>query len=189
MVDTAHSGFGKYPLQFVALGLLMDSPSHGYALYKDFQDMFGSIWKAGQTKFYVTLSAMEDQGLLSSSMEPQPGRPARKVYRLTEAGRGAFLAWLHEPMTSMRSMRVEFIARLRFFDLLDLPGVDALVDRQIAAVQTMIEEWEAAVQGSGAVENDPFYALVYDYRLRQAYAIIDWLNATRLHIHKGRLNL
>lgn len=173
MVETEHSGFTRYPLEQVALGLLAAGPKHGYGLYQDFERYFGSIWKAGQTKFYVALSSLQEAGCLDATLEPQENRPARKVYRLTEEGREAFLAWLHEPVPSMRAVRVEFIAKLRFFDLLDLPGAGELIDAQIAIYEDMLAEWSAEQP------EDPFYGIVNDYRNRQAQAIVDWLKATK----------
>ena len=173
VTETEHSGFTRYPLHNLALGLLAVEPKHGYGLYQDFETYFGSIWKAGQTKFYVALTTLQEQGYLDATLEPQENRPPRKVYHLTDKGREAFLAWLHEPIYSMRAMRVEFIAKLRFFDLLGRPGGDELIDRQIAIYESLLAEWEAARSP------DDFQDLVRDYRIRQARGIIDWLQAAR----------
>jgi len=48
-------------------------PDHGYQLDQTLSDVFGMIWKAGQTKLYVTLSGLEEEGLLASG----PGRSFR----------------------------------------------------------------------------------------------------------------
>jgi DNA-binding PadR family transcriptional regulator len=182
MADTTHSGFGKYPLPPVALGLLMLGPKHGYELYQDFVagfgsgDSYGAIWKAGQTKFYVTLTALEKEGYLESTLESQEGRPPRKVYHLTNVGRKRFLDWLHQPVNSMRSIRVEFIAKLRFFDLLKLPGVDDLLDAQIEVFHAMLDEWEKPAPVDAV---DPFFEVVVDFRKRQAAFLIEWLAACK----------
>jgi DNA-binding PadR family transcriptional regulator len=155
----------------------MAGPQHGYALYQAFTREFGQIWKAGQTKFYVTLTALESDGYVSSTTEPQPNRPDRKVYHLTDAGRALFLGWLHRPVTSMRAVRVELIAKLRFFGLLGLPGAGTLIDAQSAVFQSMLAEWEQPPPPETPV--DPFYSLVADFRIRQARFIIEWLAAHR----------
>jgi DNA-binding PadR family transcriptional regulator len=175
---TNHSGFGRYPLENVALGLLMAGPQHGYGLYQDFTRNFGSIWKAGQTKFYVALTRLESQGYLRATTEAQEGRPARKVYHLTPQARDVFLGWLHRPVESMRAIRVEFIAKLRFFDILGLPGGAQLIDAQAEVLQAMLDEWEqaASVQDD---DSDTFYTLVDDFRQRQARFFIEWLAACR----------
>lgn len=178
MVTTKHTGFAKYPLQHVALGLLMPAPKHGYGLYQDFEQYFGSIWKAGQTKFYVLLTRLEEEGYLTSSEEEQQGRPNRKVYALTDAGQDVFMGWVTSPVRSLRAVRVEFIARLRFYDLLDLPDPDALIDAQVAVIETMIAEWEGAEP-----DEDRFYTIVEGFRLQQARFMIVWLEDTKSYFN------
>jgi PadR family transcriptional regulator AphA len=166
-----HSGYGFYPLECVALGLLMNGPRHAYKLYQDFAGEFNLIWSAGQAKFYVALADLEKKGYVNSTAQPQEGRPNRKVYHLTGSGRALFLDWLHQPVPSMRAIRVELIAKLRLFDLLNLPGADQLVDRQIDILNAMLAEW-----GERAGDSTPFPGLIHDFRTRQAHFVIDWLH-------------
>lgn len=173
MARDEHSGFVRYPLENVALGLLVAGPKHGYGLYRDFEENFRQIWKAGQAKFYVALTSLQDDGCLDVTLEPQESRPTRKIYHLTPKGREIFMKWVHEPVRPMRAMRVEFIAKLRFFDLLDLPGAWDLIDSQIQIYRQLLERWQAEIT------EDTFHELVYDYRIRHMTAIIEWLEATR----------
>jgi PadR family transcriptional regulator AphA len=179
VADTKHSGFTRYPLENVALGLLMAGPKHGYELFQDFVKDFSLIWKAGQTKFYVTLNGLQADNYLQAITEPQTGRPTRKVYHLTPAGEEAFLHWLHQPVKSMRAVRVELIAKMRFFDILELPGAEQLIDAQIDVFQTMLDEWQQRGSVQRAEEANGFYKLVHDYRQQQAGFIIGWLAACK----------
>lgn len=165
------SGFGTYPLRYLALGLLMPGPDHGYQLDQTLGEVFGMIWKAGQTKLYVTLSALEEEGLLGIEMERQENRPDRKVYHLTQEGKQEFMDWVERPVTSLRSARVELLAKLRFYDWLALPGARQLIRAQQAIYQAMLDEWRA----EQAQETDPFLQQVYQFRIDQAQFIIDWL--------------
>ncbi|NDJ52966.1 MAG: hypothetical protein GYB68_07775 [Chloroflexi bacterium] len=169
------SGFGKYPLEQVALGLLVRGPKHGYGLYQDFVTLFDSIWKAGQTKFYGLLTSLEQDKLLSFEVEPQDGRPARKVYRLTTQGREQFMTWVYQPVDSIRGVRVEFIAKLRFFNILDLPDADHLINAQLAVFEEILAEWRDPSQTLEEQTGDHFYHVVDAYRLGQVQFIINWL--------------
>lgn len=51
---------------------------------------FGSI--------YPALAKLEDEGLVTSRTEQQSGKPAKKVYSITEAGRTAFAEELAGPL-------------------------------------------------------------------------------------------
>jgi DNA-binding PadR family transcriptional regulator len=162
VTNAQHSGFTQYRLENIVLGLLIAGPKHGYGLYREFTRSFARIWKAGQAKFYAALSAAEENGT------------PRKVLHLTEAGRDVFFEWLHQPVLSMQAMRVEFMAKLRFFDLLGLPGSGELIDEQISVLEEMLAEWE-----HHAHSRSSFDALVEDFRTRQAHFMIEWLSAAR----------
>lgn len=171
MAKRKRTGFGNYPLRYLALGLLMGGPAHGYQLDQTLGEVFGMIWKAGQTKLYVTLSNLEKEGALRIEMEEQENRPDRKVYHLTGTGREEFLEWVEKPVSSLQAVRVELLAKLRFYHWLKLPGVKNLVHAQQEIFQIMINEWGEDQK----LEGDPFLCQVYDFRINQAQFIVDWL--------------
>ncbi|MBN1428137.1 MAG: PadR family transcriptional regulator [Anaerolineae bacterium] len=181
MSDVKQDGFSSYSLENVALGLLMSSPKHGYGLYRDFTVTFRRIWKAGQANFYAALARLEAKGHLRSIAEPQEGRPARKVYQITDSGREAFMVWLHTPVPSLRAIRVELIAKLRFFHVLQLPGTSDLIDGQIVLLRSMLAEWDRNADQPEKAELDPFPALIDDFRKRQAEFVMEWLIAWQEH--------
>lgn len=182
MTRTKQDGFGSYSLDNAALGLLMGGPRHAYNLYQDFHKVFKRIWKAGQANFYAALTGLEAKGYLVSVTEPQEGRPARKVYQLTDAGCDVFLHWLHTPVSSLRAFRVELIAKLRFFDILHLSGAAELIDQQLALLRHMLDEWQ---QSSAGRKQDIFPDLVDDFRRRQAEFMVEWLAAWRSHFQEA----
>ena len=164
------------------MGLVLAEPKHGYQLYAAYQKAFGPIWKVGRSKFYAALGTLHENGYLSVTTEYQPDRPPRKVYAITKAGRSHFEAWLQRPVTPMRAVRVELVAKLRFFELLDLPGLTALLGAQRVVCQATHDAWSASLEENLAGGGDPFMAVVYDFRLRQAQFIMEWLDACRLRL-------
>ena len=70
------------------LALLADGPAHGYELRSAYQERCGALlppMNAGQV--YNTLGRLESSGLVEGEEVPQQGRPDRRVYRITDAGR------------------------------------------------------------------------------------------------------
>jgi DNA-binding PadR family transcriptional regulator len=171
----------SFPLDYIALGLLMAGPRHGYELYQDFADEFGSIWKAGRSKFYAVLSSLEERGCLSMTLEPQPNRPPRKVYQVTETGHAALLDWLYRPVTPLRRVRVELLAKLRLLDLLGLSDVGRLLDAQTAACQAQLERLAEAEHA----EHDRLNKLVFQFRRCQIQAMLEWLEVCRASLVTG----
>ena len=164
-------GFASFSVDNLVLGLLMQGGRHGYSLYQEYQKTFGSIWQVGQSKFYAALDRLDGQGLAASTTEDQSGRPARRVYTITDEGREQFLAWLYAPVLPIRAIRVEFVAKLRFFQLLALDGVAQLLRTQIRACR---DELDGTVLQRQAVE-DPIDRLTFRFREQQLEAYLTWL--------------
>lgn len=158
--------------QPVLLGLLMAQPRHGYELYQEFSQELGRVWDLGQSKLYAQLRQLEEAGLVQVQTEPQPSRPARKVYHLTPQGRAVFLEWVRQPTPYLRHIRVEFLARLYFFRRLALDDLDTLVARQQAVCQSQVERFEQLAAGT----EDEFRRCVLEFRRGQLEAVIRWLD-------------
>lgn len=171
-------------VQPVLLGLLMSEPKHGYELHQEFSQDLGRVWEIGLSQLYAQLKLLEDAGLLTAQTEPQPNRPPRKVYHLTAEGREVFLDWVHQPSPYLRHIRVEFLARLYFYQQLTLPGLEQLVAEQKAVCQAQVERFQRLAGGT----DDQFRRLVLEFRRGQLEAVIRWLDRC-LEILCGRDNL
>lgn len=79
--------------------LLAERPDHGYDLVARLRPLVDSDGDAGAV--YRTLRHMERDGLVQSAWLPANGAPARRSYRLTDAGR----ATLREYVVDVRGLR------------------------------------------------------------------------------------
>jgi DNA-binding PadR family transcriptional regulator len=154
------------------LGLLMSGPQHGYELYQEFSRDLGRVWQIGMSQLYAQLKQLEEAGLVTAQTEPQPNRPPRKVYRLTPEGKAVFHDWVHQPTPYLRHLRVEFLARLYFFQRLSLPGLGELVAEQKAVCLAQIERFRRLA----AETDDDFRQLVLEFRQGQLEAVMLWLD-------------
>jgi DNA-binding PadR family transcriptional regulator len=178
-VKTHIPGFATFSLTHLALGLLDREPNHGYQLYQNYQAAFGELWSVGRSKFYAELGSLEERKLLTSTTLMQTDRPPRKIYQITEAGHQMFVRWLYEPVTPVRAIRVELLAKLRFFTLHHLPDADRLIDAQLTLCRETLHAWEQRIAAIDHSNDDPFLECVYDFRYRQAEFIVEWLLAWR----------
>jgi DNA-binding PadR family transcriptional regulator len=154
------------------LGFLMAGPKHGYELHQEFSEQLGRVWRLGRSNLYAQLKELASAGWVTVEEEFQSGRPPRHVYHLTESGRQQFLEWLHRPTPHLRHIRLEFLARLCFFELLGLPGLKELVEKQRALLQSHSRSLREA---AGRADNR-FDELVLAFRLGQMEAVIEWLD-------------
>ena len=74
-------------LDALVLAVLQDGAAHGYEIAKRIKLRSDSVLSAGEGKLYPCLHKLEADGLISAEWVPQEGKPARKVYALTEGGR------------------------------------------------------------------------------------------------------
>jgi len=89
-------------LELAVLGLLHDSPMHGYELRKRLNVMLGSFRAFSYGSLYPCLKALQTRGWISSSDDDQAaahalsGKRARIVYQLTGEGKDHFQSLLAE---------------------------------------------------------------------------------------------
>jgi DNA-binding PadR family transcriptional regulator len=98
-------------LAHAILTVLSERPATGYDLSKQFEETVACYWKATQQQIYRELGRMEHQGWVSCEVVPQLGRPDRKVYALTDAGRQELFRWAAEPSTPT-SIREDLLVKV-----------------------------------------------------------------------------
>ena len=85
-------------LQYIILGLLGARPMSGYDIKRAFDRSLATYWNAGHSQIYTTLKALAQRRMVTSELIYQEGRPNRRVYKLTTAGRAKLDLWLAEPV-------------------------------------------------------------------------------------------
>lgn len=79
-------------LEMAILGLLLESPMHGYELRKRLTGLLGAFRAFSYGSLYPTLRRMQADGLIDETSAPSgvKVRRGRRVYQLTDAGRERF---------------------------------------------------------------------------------------------------
>ncbi|MCS7056121.1 MAG: PadR family transcriptional regulator [Thermoflexales bacterium] len=158
----------------VVLGLLAEAPAHGYALFARIRNDLTGVWQVGMNRLYALLDAMERAGLIKGQAEQVGHRPQRRVFHITPQGQRRFEVWLRTPSHSMQDMRIEFPPKLYFALRRSSQDVIELVRAQRDACRHELERLTARQRD--AQPDDGYRALVYDFRIRQVRAILEWLD-------------
>ena len=162
-------------VEFALLGYLYQRPMHAYEMHQHLVSHggLGLVWNLNQGRLYALLAKLERQGLITSQLEPQVGRPPRKILHLSEHGRDSFLAWLHAPVTGARNMRMEFMAKLVFLRELNPAEAAVLLDEQ----RDLCEEWLTSLnaQADALQATESFEWLVFKFRIGQVQAMLNWI--------------
>ncbi|MCA9926657.1 MAG: PadR family transcriptional regulator [Anaerolineales bacterium] len=101
-------------LQHTLLGFLNYGSMTGYELKQTMDVSTANFWYAKQSQIYMTLKKMEEKGLVFSDVEAQDGRPDRRVYTITDAGRAALDNWLAQPVMELQPKKELVLLKLFF---------------------------------------------------------------------------
>ena len=159
--------------EYVLLGLLMTDAMHGYDIVKALRERLGEIWRVGTSQVYLLLQRLEKKGLVASRRESAGSRPVKKTFRITTAGRNAFIAWVQAPTPHLRDLRIEFMTKVFFWGFLGLPDGLDLVQKQIH----VLEKLRGKVKKRRSEQAEGYRKLVLGFRHTQFDAAIDWLNS------------
>ena len=163
-------------IEYALLGFLRRQPRHGYEIYQQLSDPtgLGLVWRLKQSRLYGLLAKLEEEGYLTTTLEPQETRPPRKIFELTERGQVAFWAWVERPVEHGRGLRLDFLAKL-YFARQEGPDVaQRLIEQQRAACRSWLAEQQA--QANGLEQTQPYDWLVHQFRINQLQAMLDWLD-------------
>ena len=157
--------------EYVLLGALYQGPKHGYEIMHFLDFALQSAWQVSSSQLYVLLKRLEGQGLLKCTLKAQKTRPAKRVFSLTPAGKKGFLEWLRSPVEHVRDLRVEFIAKLFFFQRLSVKGGEDLIKIQIGLLEGLKKKFRKGKEK----EDDPFKKIVFGIKLLTIEAWLQWL--------------
>lgn len=168
-------------LPHALLGMINQRPATGYTLKAGFKESIHYFWNATLPQIYRTLNQLESDGWLTSSMEHQTGKPSRKVYEITEAGRAELLRWLAEPpeVTQPKQpllMKVFFGKQLPAAVLRKhIMGFREYFARRLAVYESEVEPLiDSYARKLGAPDEARYWEITLDYGKRHAQTTIEW---------------
>jgi DNA-binding PadR family transcriptional regulator len=171
------------PAEYTLLGMIAlasggNKQIHGYDLHRQMTEgAIREIIRLEPGMLYHYLKKLTSRGLISSTIEPQEGRPDRHLHALTAAGQEAFDAWLAEPVQTTREMRLEFLLKLWFVRQIDTKRAATLIQSQRGVLQRLIDSLEHQFdQIPDTTDNDRFARKVIQLRLAQNRAAATWLD-------------
>jgi DNA-binding PadR family transcriptional regulator len=132
----------------LCLGVLCHGEATGYDIKKHFESAFSHFFLAGYGSIYPALAELTERGLVLCEEQAQPGRPDRKVYRITEAGSAAFRDALccTEPRHKVRS---EFLVLLYFAQLMPPERLSEVLDQRLGEIEDTLGQLDTVERLEG----------------------------------------
>ncbi len=171
----------KPATEYALLGTLMTEPRHGYEILQFLENGLGPAWRVSTSQLYALLKRLDQAGLVDSSLETQDTRPSKRVFAITPAGRERFLKWLKNPTDHARDLRIEFLAKLYFFQHLGLGGGNELLNSQVAILARL----EKRLIQKKKAEKDHYRRLVYGFKIATLKGWLEWLKKEAALFLKG----
>ncbi|MGO8948294.1 MAG: PadR family transcriptional regulator [Ktedonobacterales bacterium] len=164
-------------LGYIILGLVGSRPMSGYDIKRAFDQSLATYWNAGHSQIYTTLKALAARRLVTSELVYQEGRPNRRVYSLTSAGREKLDLWLAEPVPP-RYTKDEFLTKLFFCGQTSDEAALRHLETHLLALHAQLADMERALREYG---NRPtrrprlleYQMLVRDYKQAILQADLD----------------
>jgi len=154
------------------LALLAKEPAHGYELRGQLERIFGDAYPPPNIgQIYLTLQRLEKAGLVRSEDVVQSGRPNKRMYELTPAGREEVDAWLAEPSDGPR-VRDDFFMKLALGPLAGITDQLELINRQR---RYYLSQMRALSRLNAAADDNRIPSLLAEGAMLHVQADLDWL--------------
>ena len=162
----------------ICLAILYEGESTGYEIRKlSVEGEYSYFIDASYGSIYPALQKLEADKLVTSRVEVQDGKPAKKIYAITPAGRTAFINSLFEKLSD-DEFRSEFLLFARFASELPASLIEQRLNERVAQIDTALEELVKLQEK----HNHPGDTWVIDYGRSCMVAARDYIQA-----HRGQL--
>lgn len=178
------------PLAHAILGFLDYQPMSGYDLKKYFDQSVAHFWSATQSHIYKALEQLEQEGWVESKVILQEGKPNRKQYQITQAGRVELRRWASTPLP-VEAKREAWLIQVFFAHDVTNEEIASLFENRIERLRTSLNECQLVqkaidenARGGGMKRKQSLWQLTLDYGIDYYESEILWLERTLPVIRK-----
>jgi len=165
---------------------LSEQSGSGYELARRFDRTIGYFWAATHQQIYRTLRTMELEGWVQATPVVQHGRPDKKVYSVSDAGRAELARWISAPLSgrgsSVADNRTRDLAvKVRAASFGDVDAVRAQVVELRAERATLLDTYRGFEKRQFPDPSTLTGAALHQYLvlrggIRAEESAVDWLD-------------
>jgi DNA-binding PadR family transcriptional regulator len=171
--------------RWVVLGMLTAAPTTGYGLRKAIAGSVGHFWQESFGQLYPALRRLAAEGLVEArATRGGPGRGG-STYHVTPRGRVALAAWLARPPV-LEKQRNELLLKVFFAGAVppevtarNLDGVAAKLRAELATLEAIGREIDAAAVGGARHPDAPCWRLTLDFGLSSLRMALAWIDEAK----------
>lgn len=169
--------------EYAVLGLLRRRPAHGYDLQRHLVagSGLGRVCPVEPAMVYAILKSLSGLELIDGEWD-RSEYPPKAIYAITAEGEAEFQRWLLRPVSRMREVRNDFLAKL-YFALEEQPG---LARRLIASQIEACDSYSLDItRQAEAVESMSFDSIVLASKASAAESTRAWLQESLVALAAG----
>jgi len=173
-------------LRSTILAILSWKPLSGYDLKGIICDSEIYYWSGNNNQIYKNLIELQNEGLVIHEVQLQEGKPARKIYTLTDAGIAELKrSLLAEP--ELPEVRKGFLIQLAWSGSLSDGELLALLDKYLdeLSIRLRMLKYQADTKGvhpKGNRREAYLWQRIHENLVLACQAELDWANQTKLDI-------
>jgi len=170
-------------VKILCLAVLNVGPTSGYEMRKLVADgTLAHFAEASYGSIYPALDRLEAEGLVTSREERDPGKPPRRVFSITDAGRQAYLDAIHE-MPGEDVYRSPFLLVAASAPLVARAHLKKVIDARLAWARAELARLESEKHDcpDGAPDKEG-WLWTLDYGIVMFRTSIAWLEANRARL-------
>jgi DNA-binding PadR family transcriptional regulator len=163
------------------LGVLSLGPKSGYQMRHFIEQSTGNFWTESFGQIYPALKQMLSDGLVEVASQEGAGPTAKRVYRITEAGREHLRAWLEVP-TRPQVRRHELLLKVFFSDQVEAGVVAQHVQaehrRHAESLAKYVAKLEMLERDYASHPGLPFWRMTLRYGMAESRMVMAWCEET-----------
>ncbi|MFW6174437.1 MAG: PadR family transcriptional regulator [Chloroflexota bacterium] len=172
---------------YAVLGLLSFREMSGYDV-KSVADRSIShfYWAPAKSQVYSELRRLVRLGLATEQEVAQEGRPDKRIYRITEAGRRTLRDWVSEPGAAPDSLKSEFMLKVFLGAEAPRHEVAARIREAAGRAEEQLTEYravEASLEEGG--EGTLFPLLTLKAGIAHALTFLEWADMALARLEQG----
>jgi PadR family transcriptional regulator, regulatory protein AphA len=142
-------------IRTLCLGILSFQEASGYEIKKEIEDgLFSHFIDASFGSIYPALTMLNAEGLVTLRAEEQTGRPDKKVYAITEAGRAALAKGLLV-IPARDKYKSEFLFEMLLQELLPVEHRQLAITKQLTDLKEELARIaECRAEGTGTAGSE-----------------------------------
>jgi DNA-binding PadR family transcriptional regulator len=173
--------------ELAVLALLREEPMHPYQMQRLLRERHeDEVLGLKRGSLYHAINRLSRSGLIEAVMVARDGRrPERTTYRLTAAGRRAFVVWLRQRIATPQADPSEFMGSISFLVHLTPKDAAAQLSARARAIEARMLALSRAIGEVGA-RVARVHLIEAEYQIAMQKAELAWTRARIVELRSGR---